>query len=85
MSKITVNLGAEYDADLRESLLMALKKLGARRKGHLWGMGGSQELESAEFFIGAATVLVETETYVGLTISGPESIVEKIREYMREK
>lgn len=75
----TLILGAEYDDALREALLNVLVRLGAKDLSHDWGVGGSQELETAEVEIGAGRVVVKAETFIGLSIHGPIELVERIR------
>lgn len=44
----------------------------------LQGIGGSQELDSLVFKIKDDILYVETETYIGLSIEGEESIIDNI-------
>lgn len=78
-AKKTLILGAEYDDALRGALRDILIRLGAKGLAHDWGVGGSQELETAEVQVGADRVVVEAETFVGLSIHGPAELVERIR------
>jgi hypothetical protein len=73
-----ITLGAEYDATLLRALHDALRRLGATQLAHDWALGGSQELRTLVVQIGPARVVVEAETYVGVTIRGPEELVEGI-------
>lgn len=75
----TLILGAEYDDNLRGVLRNVLKRLGAKGLAHDWGVAGSQELETVEVLVGVDTVIIEAETFVGLSISGPVEIVERIQ------
>ena len=75
----TLILGAEYDDTLRGVLRDVLKRLGAKGLAHDWGVAGSQELETVEVLVGVDTVTIEAETFVGLSISGPVELVERIQ------
>ena len=77
-SQKTQILGAGYDDTLCEALLRVLMQLGAERLSHNWGVAGSQELESLEVLVGGDRILIEAETYIGLSICGPVEVVERI-------
>ena len=67
-----------------EKLNAALAKLGedlgAELVDHEWGVGGSQEIERWTARIGTATLTVESETYVGLTIFCDDAaLLERLR------
>ena len=71
-------LGDEHDECLREVLMNVLKQMGGGQQSRKWGMGGSQELATLEVEIGGRVLLVESETYIGLSITGDEALVEEI-------
>jgi hypothetical protein len=71
-------LGDEYDEALREVLMTVLKTMGGRPQSREWGVGGSQELGTLVVGVGGGSLLVESETYVGLSITGDEALVEEI-------
>lgn len=75
----TLTLGAEHDDALRRALRDVLKRLGANQRAHDWGVAGSQELETLQVQIGVDTVVIEAETYMGLSVSGPADVVERIQ------
>ena len=77
-SEVSVVLGNEWDSSLRQTLIDVLRTAGAIATSEQWGIGGSQEVDEAVFNIGGELVRVESETYVGLSISGPKSVVEQI-------
>jgi hypothetical protein len=81
----TVILGTEYDDLLRTKLRNALKRLGVKDLSHNWGVGGSQEIETLEVQVGSERVIVEAETYVGLSIRGPAELVDQIREMVNDE
>lgn len=73
-----INLGAEHDRKLWGSLESALKGIGAKQSRKSWGVGGSQELIDQHWIADGQTLTVESETYIGLTLSGPDYLVEKV-------
>jgi hypothetical protein len=78
--KVTVVLGDEYDDVLRAKLMNILRALGAI---HISSSGkvvvGSQETEELEIIIDEHKLFVGSETYIGLSISGPRDIVQRIQ------
>lgn len=76
----TVSLGPEWDDMLRSKLKRALESLGADTIDHSWGMGDSQEVEMLAVIVDGRQLHVEAETYVGLTLSGPTDLVERVAE-----
>jgi len=71
-------LGPEYDEKLRGALLQLLKEMGGTPINRDWAIGGSQELEMLEVALAGDTVLIESETYIGLSITGDETQVVEI-------
>lgn len=80
MSEITktIILGAEYDESLRNALRVVLVGHGGACVESLFGVGGSQEIETFSVRLGDDLVVVEAETYVGISISGPQNLVSEI-------
>lgn len=74
----TAILGDEYDAALRERLFAALRGLGADVVGGDWALGGSQEVETVGVRLNGVELTVEAETYVGLSLTGPDDEVDRI-------
>jgi hypothetical protein len=83
--RITAVLGDEFDDDLRKRLGEVLKTLGAMFSDRGWGLGGSQEIETVSVEIAGKRIVVESETYVGLSVSGERSLVEKIVALVNDK
>lgn len=77
MSK-TIILGDEYDADLKSRLIDKLKSIGAEPVSTDWGVAGSQELDSLSVQLRGEIVVIEAETFVGLSISGSDELVDEI-------
>lgn len=79
--EVTVHLGSELDEALHGRLLDVLRGLGARTEdGSSYSVAGSQEIQSVDLVIEGQSLRVQRETYVGLSISGPEDLVQGIRE-----
>jgi hypothetical protein len=74
----TVVLGDEFDDDLIARLMENLRSSGAIPISSDWALAGSQEIRSLSARIGNETVEISAETYIGLSISGPEDIVDEI-------
>jgi hypothetical protein len=75
---VKVRISDEFDDDLRAAVRAALAELGAELGDSSWGVGGSQEIETLEVMIGDQRVIVEAETYVGLTVSGDRQVIERL-------
>ena len=76
--KTTIILGDEYDDALRDALLTVLKRNQAVGIDKSWEVAGSQQLELFKVNLRGDSITIESETYVGLTISGPRAAVEEI-------
>ena len=74
----SVVVGNEFDDTLRDSIRIVLDGIGAVCVNKFWGLGGSQEYEKFIFNVGGEEMAIESETYIGVTISGPGLLVEKI-------
>jgi|GEM_PF-1200341 len=81
----TVVLGPEYDQRLRGAVLEVLARLGGTPSKHEWGIGGSQEVRTLEVNIGTDCVILEAETYIGLSVQGPAKLVDRISEMVTAK
>ncbi|MCW3838480.1 hypothetical protein ACFQ1E_20785 [Sphingomonas canadensis] len=77
MSKKII-LGDEYDDELRGGLMNLLKRWGGKLINCDWSVAGSQELDSATVNLDGKDIHIESETYVGLSISGDEAQVSRI-------
>ena len=49
--------------------------MGAELEARQWGLGGSQIIETVKVSLGRDGIVVEAETYVGLSISGAPRVV----------
>ena len=71
-------LGDEYDDALRQALMACLAALGADIAARQWGLGGSQIIETTNVSLGKDLLVVEAETYVGLSIAGEARVVDRV-------
>jgi hypothetical protein len=71
-------LGNEYDNALRDALRIVLVRNGAVRVDASWIVCGTQEIEIIHIRLGNDLITIESETFIGLTISGPKLVVEDI-------
>lgn len=49
------------------------------------GGGGSQEIETLQVLLGGDLLTVEAETFVGLTLTGPKSVVDGLAQQVRQQ
>ena len=80
--KKSVIVGNEYDPHIRSKLVEVLGKLDAKCAKESWAVVGSQEIFVSQFTINGKDIEIESETFVGITISGPEDIVNKVVDAM---
>ncbi|MGC4062141.1 MAG: hypothetical protein QM749_15365 [Aquabacterium sp.] len=76
----TAVLGDEFDDALRAKLLIVLQERGAASVDTEHYLAGSQDFETLEVIVDGRNLRVEAETFVGLSISGPPDLVEKVCE-----
>ena len=74
----TIVLGEEHDDALRCALRLVLVNNGATGIDASWGVGGSQEIEKIQVRFGSDLITIESETYIGLTISGPQLAIDDV-------
>jgi hypothetical protein len=71
-------LGDEHDDALRQALMTCLASLGADIEARQWGLGGSQIIDTTNVSLGRERLVVEAETYVGLSIRGEARVVDRV-------
>jgi hypothetical protein len=76
--KVTKNIGAETDDILLEKLKKTLDNHNAILIKEDNIVVGSQEIQLYDYKIGKDKISVTVETYVGISLSGKESIINKI-------
>ncbi len=81
----TIVLGDEFDDDLRSVLVEVMRDMGAKTVDSDWSVVGSQELETAKLELRGKMVDVESETYIGLSITGDENDVDEIANRVSQK
>jgi hypothetical protein len=85
MKEIEINIGDEFDVRLWEVLRSVIKDLGGQICEEKWGMAGSQELESFKLELEGSVICIESETYIGLTVTGDSYLVEKIQRLVTDR
>jgi hypothetical protein len=85
LNEETVRLGNEYDNTLRDALGVVLTEMSSQRASSDWMLAGSQELDRTRVNIGGRALLIESETYIGLTITGETSLVQEIARRVAER
>lgn len=83
--KRTVVLGDEYDDKLRAVLREILVYLGATGVSSDWGVAGSQEVERIEVRIGGKPLIIEAETYIGLTVTGDLELTDRVEAMVKSR
>jgi len=78
-------LGPEYSDELFSALSKVLKSEGANQISSNWGLGGSQEISEWEIEIKNFKIKVRAETYIGLSITGPTGLINKIAEEVKKQ
>ncbi len=81
----TITLGDEHDDQLRRVIEDVLCEFGAKEGGRARGLGGSQDIEILELEIDGQRLVVETETYIGLSIRGASELVRRIESEVKTR
>ena len=76
--KVTKNIGSETDDILLEKLKKALDNYNATLVKEDSIVVGSQEIKFYDYKIGVDQIKVTVETYVGISLRGKESVINKI-------
>ncbi|HVY26294.1 MAG TPA: hypothetical protein VHB79_07060 [Polyangiaceae bacterium] len=83
--KKTLVLGNEYDDALRRALTDSLASMGAEFAARQWGLGGSQTLETTNVYVGKDKIVIQSDTYLGLSITGEARLVERLKALVAER
>ena len=78
-------LGSEYDEVLRQAVLDCLAAMGAEVAARQFGFGGSQIIETMKATLAKDLLVVEAETYVGLSVSGESRLVDRLAALVAER
>lgn len=73
----TINLGAEHDKALTGAIRKALEKLKAVRTDRSHPTTFFWDFEWASFNTAFGSLTIEWETYIGVTVTGEESTVDR--------
>ncbi|PHR50040.1 MAG: hypothetical protein COA32_02590 [Fluviicola sp.] len=74
----TVVLGNEYDSDLIERLKTVLLNMNPELKERIEGIAGSQDFIEYKFVFNGKELIINIETYVGISLKGPSKLVDSI-------
>lgn len=72
---VKIVVGDEYDEALRKAISVAISEIGAELVNKSSGLAGSQDLETLVINMDGSIVTIEAETFVGISVEGPESTV----------
>jgi len=81
---VTVILASEHDLAAGNALMRVLRDIGAQEVSRDYAVAGSQEINTLRYTLDGFPLSVETETYVGLSVTGEREAVEKIRSRLRD-
>lgn len=73
-------MGAEYDENLITAVFDTLREMKAKSVASFSGMAGSQDVRVETYVIGDDTIVVEIETYAGLSIETTNDLAQIIAE-----
>jgi hypothetical protein len=85
MTQKTIVLGAEFDDELRTDLVEVLRNIGATVTQAERAMAGSQELERTTAMLRGNVIVIEAETYMGLSITGHEDDLAEITSLIAQR
>jgi hypothetical protein len=74
------NIGPEFDGPLIARIRQFLTEFGFKQVDYWNGLVGSQEILHWEYSNPEGRLVLEAETYIGVTIEGPGPLVKKIKE-----
>jgi hypothetical protein len=75
----TIILGKEYDMECRQALFRVLHDLGAECVSEESGVAGSQDLTIMVFRLNDDELVMEAETYRGLSLTGETDLIRLIQ------
>jgi len=78
-SKFTkeILLSENPESGIKIKVERALKALSAKKLDRFWGVGGSQEISQLLVLIDGRELLLQEETYIGLTAMSDEMTLDK--------
>ena len=72
-------VGPEHDGSLFVKLGHTLRSLGYKLGPEWTAIGGSQEISNWEVSSESGTLVIESETYIGLSVTGPAALVQQLQ------
>lgn len=81
---VTAILASEHDLAAGNALIRVLREVGAEEVSRDYAVVGSQEINTLRFTLDGFPLSVETETYVGLSVTGEPEAVETIKSRLRD-
>jgi len=81
---VTAILASEHDLAVGNALIRVLREVGAQEVSRDYAVAGSQEINTVRFTLDGFPLSVETETYVGLSVTGEREAVETIKSRLRD-
>ena len=78
-------MGPEHDEKVFRRLGAALRALGFGLGEEWLAVAGSQDVSHWELHSPAGSLVVESETYVGLSVQGPADLVHRLRRQYEAK
>lgn len=73
-----MTLGSEQDPSLWSRLVAAVEALGGTMVESSYNVGGSQEIITYQVLLPGGQLLLTSETYIGLVLKGPTSLVRRL-------
>jgi hypothetical protein len=79
------NIGPEFDEYLHKRLGAALKAVGFGLDSEWSGVCGSQDVSHWTVSSEMGELTVESETYIGLSVTGPKALLDRVRKEFEAK
>jgi hypothetical protein len=79
MNETQWNVGPEFNEALLRRLGATLRACGYAVDSRSWGVAGSQELSTWNVTGPRGVLLVEAETYIGLTVTGARPLIDELK------
>ena len=80
--KRSLRFGREWNEDCRSRLATIFREMGAKLVRTRSHVGGSQELTWQRYSLGGETIKLFEETYMGVKLTGPVALIDRIEARM---
>lgn len=80
MNEVQWIVGREFDEALHRRLGATLRACGYTVDSKSWGVAGSQELSTWKVSGPRGELLVEAETYIGLSVTGASPLIDELKD-----